>query len=114
MDVSALYTKIFPKTRKLKLYKLPQKIYINITVITSFLTLILILDNFIFNGIQYLQTKGCAMGTKYAPTYANIFMGEFEEKYIYPKMLQIPNIYRQHFYGIKKVHKTNLTNSPKK
>ena len=54
MDVSALYTKIFPKTRKLKLYKLPQKIYINITVITSFLTLILILDNFIFNGIQVI------------------------------------------------------------
>ena len=26
------------------------------------------------------------MGTKCAPTYANIFMGEFEEKYIYPKI----------------------------
>ena len=26
------------------------------------------------------------MGTKCAPTYANIFMGVFEEKHIYPKL----------------------------
>ena len=37
-----------------------------------------------FNGNNYLRTKGCAMGTVAAPSYAVIYMGEFEEKYIYP------------------------------
>ena len=40
-------------------------------VITTFLFLILTLNNFIFNGINYLQILGCAMGTKCAPTYAS-------------------------------------------
>ena len=29
---------------------------------------------FVFDGERYLQIKGTAMGTKMAPTYANIFM----------------------------------------
>ena len=49
-----------------------------------FLRLILALKNFVFNGINYLQKKGCAMGTKFAHSYANIFMGRFEEKFIFP------------------------------
>ena len=32
-------------------------------VTTTFLALILTLNNFIFNTRDYLQTKGCAMGT---------------------------------------------------
>ena len=54
-----------------------------IMVRLMFLKLILALTNFIFNGCNYLQTKGCAMGTKCAPCYANIFMGKFEETFIY-------------------------------
>ena len=46
-------------------------------VIIKFLYLILILNNFVFNGIKYLQRKGCAMGTICALAYANIFMGIF-------------------------------------
>ena len=53
-------------------------------VITTFLALILTLNNFIFNSKFYLQIKGCAMGTICAPTYANDFMSEFEERCIYP------------------------------
>ena len=53
-------------------------------VITRFLALILILNNFVFDCIHYLQIKGCAMGTICAPAYANIFMANFELKYIYP------------------------------
>ena len=53
------------------------------TIIITFLTLILTRNNFVFNGTHYIQIKGCAMGTKCAPTYANLFMGEFEEKHIY-------------------------------
>ena len=88
MDVRALYTNI-PNEEGIQAVRekltassstLPTR------VITTFLTLILTLNNFVFNGINYLQTKGCAMGTKCAPTYANIFMGKFEETHIYPKI----------------------------
>ena len=49
-----------------------------------FLKLILTRNNFVFNGINYLQKKGCAMGTKFAHSYVNIFMGRFEENFIFP------------------------------
>lgn len=62
-------------------------------IITTFLTLILTLNNFIFNGTHYLQNKGSAMGTKCAPPYANIFMGRFEEQYIYPRIIHKTRLY---------------------
>ena len=62
-------------------------------IITAFLFLILTLNNFIFNGLNYIQKIGCAIGTKCAPTYANIFVGQFEEKYIYPKVLKKTRIF---------------------
>ena len=52
-------------------------------VATTFLALILTLNNFVFDCIHYLQIKGCAMGTICAPAYGNIFMTNFELKYIY-------------------------------
>ena len=53
-------------------------------VITTFLSLILTLNKFVFNCKNYFQIKGCAMGIFFAPAYANIFMDHFERKYIYP------------------------------
>ena len=53
-------------------------------VITTFLSLILTVSNFVFNCKNYLQIKACAIGTICAPAYANIFMDHFERKYIYP------------------------------
>ena len=35
-------------------------------------------DNFSFNDNHYLQIHGTAMGTKMAPSYANLFLGYFE------------------------------------
>lgn len=35
-------------------------------------------NDFHFNGETFLQIKGTAMGKKYAPSYANIFMAQFE------------------------------------
>ena len=35
-------------------------------------------NDFQFNRETFLQTKGTAMGKKYAPSYANIFMAQFE------------------------------------
>ena len=86
IDVSALYTNI-PDNEEIQavkntLSKAFTPIFL-LTVITTFLTLILTLNNCIVNGIHYLQTKGCANCTS---TYANIFMGEFEEKHIYPRI----------------------------
>ncbi|XP_075452819.1 uncharacterized protein LOC142493147 [Ascaphus truei] len=37
---------------------------------------------FSHDGCYYLQTCGTAMGTRFAPSYANIFMGMWEENYI--------------------------------
>ena len=62
-------------------------------ITTTFLFLILTLNNFIFNGISYLQRAGCAMGTKCAPSYANIFVGMFEQRYIYPRITEKARIF---------------------
>ena len=55
-------------------------------VITTFIWLILTLSNFIFNGVNYLQKQGVSMGSIFSPSYANIFMGSFEKKHIYPRI----------------------------
>ena len=36
-------------------------------------------NHFQFNGDNYLQSMGCAVGTKMAPSYVSLFMGKFEE-----------------------------------
>ncbi len=52
------------------------------------LKLVLEKNNFEFNGQQYVQIAGTAMGTRVAPSFANLFMGHFEEKYVYTYRLQ--------------------------
>ena len=86
MDVKLLYTNI-PNQEGIcavreKLAGWPKLA----TVITTFLGLLLTMNNFLFNGLHYLQTKGCAMGTKCAPLYANIFLGKFEKDHFYPRI----------------------------
>ena len=58
----------------------------------TFLSLILILNNFVFNCTHYLQTMGCVMGAICAPSYRKIFMANFEVKLIYPyiKEMSLP------------------------
>ena len=48
---------------------------------------VLTLNNFTFNGTNYLPVKGCAMDTIAATSYATIFMYGFEEKLIHPHLL---------------------------
>lgn len=38
---------------------------------------------FVFQGKFYLQTKGTAMGTSFAPCYANITMGFWKEQFVW-------------------------------
>ena len=82
MDVKSLYTSI-PNNEVIASVKKKYERYLKKTIptkiIITFLALILTL-----NSKFYLQIKGCAMGTICAASYANIFMSEFEEKYIYP------------------------------
>ena len=87
MDMRSLYTNI-PNAEGISAVKRAFGKYSKKTtttkVIKMFLALILTLNNFVFNCIHYLQIKGCAMGTICAPAYANIFMANYELKYIYP------------------------------
>ena len=86
LDVASLYTNIpleesldimeeefFPKT----------KCGIPIKYFRKLLELILKCNNFKFDRKHFLQINGTVMGTRVAPTYANLFMAHFEEKYIY-------------------------------
>ena len=87
LDVKSLYTSI-PNSEGIKAEKISHENFtkkiIATKVTTTFLALILTLKNFIFNSKHFLQTKGCAMGTICAPSYANLFIELFERKYIYP------------------------------
>ncbi len=51
--------------------------------VLELLKLVLTCNNFEFDGKHYKQIKGTAMGTKVAPTFANIFMGKFENDFVY-------------------------------
>ena len=87
MDVRSLYTNI-PNAEGISAVKRAFDNYSKKTtttkVITTFSALILTLNNFVLDCIHYLQIKGCAMDTIYAPAYAIFFMANFELKYIYP------------------------------
>ena len=86
MDIRALYTSI-PNNEGIAATNKRYDSYIHKTIptkIITFLALILTLNNFVFNSKFYPQIKGCAMCTICAPAHANIFMAEFEQKYIYP------------------------------
>ena len=85
MDVSALYTNIphsdgtdacrqFLDTRQDKTT--------STTFLCTLITLILTMNNFVFDGINFLQTQGTAMGTCMAPNYANLFMGSLESNFL--------------------------------
>ena len=40
--------------------------------------MILTMNSFVFNNTLYIQTHGTAMGTRMAPSYANLFLAKFE------------------------------------
>ena len=103
MDVKSLYTSI-PNNERIASVKKKYDHYPNKTIptkiITTFLALILKLNNFIFNSKFYLHIKGRAMGTICAPSYANIFMSVFEEKHIYPLIKNKSVIYLRYIDDI--------------
>ena len=57
-------------------------------ILVNLLTLVLKCNNFEFNGKHYLQIQGTAMGTKMAPSYANIFMCRLERQLLQSVILK--------------------------
>ncbi len=53
------------------------------SALIKLMRLVLEKNNFQFNGVNYLQIAGTAMGTRMAPQFANLYMAQFEEKYVY-------------------------------
>ena len=52
--------------------------------IVKLIDLVLNLNCFTFNGKHYRQILGTAMGTRMAPSYANLFMAVLEDKIFAP------------------------------
>ena len=97
LDVSSLYTNIPNEEGRravafwLSQYRPPSKIPIGEPSNSSILSLIKIVlefNNFQLNNNHFLQVGGTAMGTRVAPTLANMFMGDFERKHVYTYRLQ--------------------------
>ena len=87
IDVSSLYTNI-PNDEgiqacasQLRQNRPPNSKPSNGTI-TRVLDYVLKKNNFDFNGNHYLQVGGTAMGTKVAPSFANLFMADFEKKHV--------------------------------
>ena len=92
LDVSSSYTNISDKEGNKSVKQKIKKPRSSISI-KLILKLILTLNNFGFNGINYLQKKGCVMGTKCVPSYANIPMGWFEERFILPLLTNLSNFH---------------------
>ena len=69
LDVKSLQKNI-PNSEGIKAMKTSLGKTITAKVITTFLSLILTLSNFVFSCKSYIQVKGCAMGTICALSYA--------------------------------------------
>lgn len=59
----------------------------------------LLRNDFMFDGKYYLQTKGTAMGKKFAPAYANIFMANWEQE-VFLKCKKKPKYYLRYLDDI--------------
>ena len=90
IDVSSLYTNIphhegvEAATNFLHSHTEQDPMRPPIQILRELMNIVLKNNIFEFNGEYYLQLQGTAMGTKMAPSYANLFMGQLE-----PKLIQL-------------------------
>ena len=87
-DITSLYTNM-PHNEDIQsikeilaIHRTPNNLPHN-SYIIELLEVVLANNHFEFNGTFYHQMSRTAMGTKLAPSYANLFMMKFEEKYVY-------------------------------
>ena len=89
MDVTSLYTNIpnqggLEAARStLNRHRRQYNIKPTNASLINLLELVLTKNNFTFNGRNYLQVGGTAMGTRVAPSYAILYMGDFEDRFVY-------------------------------
>ncbi len=99
LNVSSLYTNILMTedpgvtSNVLRNHHDPDALPKNIELL-HLLSLVLTCNNFEFNGEHFLQIQGVAMGTKCAPTIANLTMVDFEDRHGYTYHLK-PLIWNQ-------------------
>ena len=81
-DVQSLFTNIQPNKGLEALGKMYDKYDVSMPFeeINRLLELSLLHNDFLFNDQWFLQTSGTAMGIKYAPSFANIFMANLEDE----------------------------------
>ena len=98
LDVTSLYTNI-PHSEGLEalnhfLLNRDQTINPPNKFIADLATFVMEYNYFCFDGDFYLQTSGVSMGTICAPNYANLFMGYFENNFVFnPEMnVYLPRI----------------------
>ena len=80
-------------------------------IITTFLSSILTLNNFLFNSVNYIQKMRREMSNVCAPLYANLFMAQFEENHIYTYIKDMCVLYLSYWllFIIWKEEKEQLT-----
>ena len=64
--------------------------------------LILSKNSLVFNNVNYLQVRSTAMGTRMAPSYANLFMGRLEHMFLGTRD-KIPRVwwrYTDNIFGV--------------
>ena len=86
LDVSSFYTNI-PHNEGIEACRKAlnstghlSRSHLKIESICDFMRMILTMNNFEFDNNYYIQSHGTAMGTRMAPAYANLFMGDLERK----------------------------------
>ena len=71
-----------------------------INFLITLMQFVLSFNIFTFNDLLYIQKWGTAIGTKVAPTYANIFMGLLEEKILSSWTGRPPDIWKRYIDDI--------------
>ena len=98
LDITSLYTNI-PHYEGVQAIKEILAIHRDINAlphnsyIIELLQVVLTNNYFDFNCKHYHQKSGTAMGTKLAPSYANLFMSKFEQDHVYTYHLQ-PSLWK--------------------
>ena len=99
LDITSLYTNI-PHYEGVQAIKEILAIHRDINAlphnsyIIELLQVVLTNNYFDFNCKHYHQKSGTAMGTKLAPSYANLFMSKFEQDHVYTYHLQ-PSLWKR-------------------
>ena len=110
LDITSLYTNIphlegIQSTKEmLAIHKPPDTLPHN-SYIIELLELVLTNNHFEFNGEFEHQLSGTAMENKLAPSYANLFMTKFEDKYVFTYPLQ-PQLWKRFIGHLNTVHPT--------